>query len=73
LLQVRDEGSGIADSEKEAVFQKFYRIGNEQTRTTKGTGLGLYICKKIASVHGASIQLTDNEPKGAVFTIQFPA
>lgn len=73
LLQVRDEGPGIRDSEKEAVFQKFYRTGNEQTRTTKGTGLGLYICKKIAAVHGAAIQLTDNEPHGAVFTILFPA
>lgn len=73
LLQVRDEGPGIADSEKDAVFQKFYRIGNEQTRTTKGTGLGLYICKKIAVVHGAAIQLADNQPHGAVFTISFPA
>ena len=46
LLQVRDEGPGIADSEKEAVFRKFYRIGNEQTRTTKGTGLGLVHLQK---------------------------
>ena len=72
VLQVRDEGAGIADAEKEAVFQKFYRIGNEQTRTTKGTGLGLYICKKIAGVHGASIQLTDNVPQGSIFTVLFP-
>lgn len=73
LVQVRDEGLGIRDNEKEAVFQKFYRIGNEQTRTAKGTGLGLYICKKIAAVHGAAIQLTDNKPHGAIFTITFPA
>lgn len=72
VLQVKDEGAGIADSEKEAVFQKFYRIGNEQTRTTKGTGLGLYICKKIAGVHGASIQVMDNAPQGSIFTVQFP-
>jgi signal transduction histidine kinase len=72
VLQVRDEGEGIPDAEKEAVFQKFYRIGNEQTRTTKGTGLGLYICKKIAAVHGASIQLADNVPQGSIFTVLFP-
>lgn len=72
-LQVKDEGAGIPDAEKEAVFQKFYRIGNEQTRTTKGTGLGLYICKKIAAMHSAFIQVTDNAPQGAVFTVQFPA
>ena len=73
LLQVRDEGPGIADSEKEKVFQKFYRIGNEQTRTAKGTGLGLFICKKIATMHGAGIQVSDNIPQGAVFAVQFPA
>jgi signal transduction histidine kinase len=73
ILHVKDEGPGIPAAEKEAVFQKFYRIGNEQTRTTKGTGLGLYICKKIAAVHGATIQLTDNKPHGAVFSVSFPS
>jgi two-component system, OmpR family, sensor histidine kinase CiaH len=73
LLQVRDEGPGIADLEKEKVFRKFYRIGNEQTRTAKGTGLGLFICKKIAAMHGAGIQVSDNTPQGAIFAVQFPA
>lgn len=72
-VNVEDEGPGIADAEKERVFRKFYRIGNEQTRTAKGTGLGLYICKKIASLHGATIHLSDNEPRGAIFTVAFPS
>ncbi len=72
-LQVADEGPGIADNEKEAVFQKFYRIGNEQTRTAKGTGLGLYICKKIAAMHHATIALTNNTPAGSIFSVQFGA
>lgn len=72
VLQVKDEGAGIANAEKEKVFQKFYRIGNEQTRTAKGTGLGLYICKKIADVHDASIGLADGVPQGSIFTVQFP-
>ena len=72
VLQVNDEGAGIADSEKEKVFQKFYRIGNEQTRTTKGTGLGLYICKKIAAMHSATIHVSDHLPQGSTFTVQFP-
>jgi two-component system sensor histidine kinase CiaH len=71
-LQVKDNGPGIADIEKEKVFRKFYRIGNEQTRTAKGTGLGLYICKKIAAMHNASIHASDNTSQGAVFTVQFP-
>jgi signal transduction histidine kinase len=70
-LQVIDEGPGITDEEKKNIFQKFYRIGNEQTRKTQGTGLGLYLCKKIAAYHGADIDVTDNQPQGSIFTVQF--
>jgi signal transduction histidine kinase len=71
ILQVTDEGPGINEEEKKNIFQKFYRIGNEQTRTTQGTGLGLYLCKKIAVYHGADIFVTDNQPQGSIFTVQF--
>lgn len=71
-LQVKDEGCGIAPEEKKNVFAKFYRIGNEQTRTAKGTGLGLYLCKKIAEDHSGEITLTDNLPQGSIFTVRFP-
>jgi len=70
-LNVRDEGCGIKSEEKKNVFRKFYRIGNEQTRTTKGTGLGLYLCKKIAEDHHASIAIEDNPPQGSNFTVSF--
>jgi signal transduction histidine kinase len=70
-FQVIDEGSGITEEEKKNIFQKFYRIGNEQTRKTQGTGLGLYLCKKIAAYHGADIFVTDNQPRGSIFTVQF--
>jgi two-component system, OmpR family, sensor histidine kinase CiaH len=73
VLQVSDEGLGIPDSEKEKVFDKFYRVGNEQTRTAKGTGLGLYICKKIAKSHDGNIAITDNKPRGTIFTVTFSA
>lgn len=71
FLTVADEGTGIADEEKKAVFQKFYRVGSEQTRKTKGTGLGLYICKKIAEDHGAEITVKDNQPEGCKFIVHF--
>lgn len=71
VLEVKDEGIGIADEEKKRVFEKFYRIGNEATRTTKGTGLGLYLCKKIAEDHNADIQVTDNTPTGCIFAVSF--
>ncbi len=71
LLEVIDEGTGIPQEEKKKVFDKFYRIGNEDTRTTKGTGLGLYLCKKIALDHNADIYVTDNNPTGCIFAVSF--
>ena len=72
-LSVIDEGPGIADSEKKQVFEKFYRSGNENTRTAKGTGLGLYLCKKIAESQDGNIFITDNHPNGSNFTVTFSA
>lgn len=71
VLSVIDQGPGIPNEEKNKVFEKFYRVGNEATRTTKGTGLGLYLCKKIAESHRASIQIRDNNPTGCIFTVTF--
>jgi len=71
LLQVIDEGPGIPDNEKKKVFEKFYRIGNESTRTTKGTGLGLYLVKKIAHDHRGHIRVTNNLNRGCNFMVSF--
>lgn len=73
LLDVADQGPGIPDKEKKKIFERFYRVGNESTRTTKGTGLGLYLCERIAQDHHAHIEVKDNTPKGTVFTIIFAA
>ena len=70
-LQIKDEGHGIPASERKKIFQKFYRIGSEETRTTQGTGLGLYLCKKIATDHNATITVSDNVPSGTNFTVVF--
>jgi len=70
-LQVKDEGPGIPDDEKKKVFSKFYRIGNEATRKKQGTGLGLYLCRKIAFYHNADISVTNNEPTGSNFVVIF--
>lgn len=71
ILQVIDEGPGIADNEKKKIFSKFYRIGNEATRKTQGTGLGLYLCSKIARDHNADISVTNNTPHGSNFRVTF--
>jgi K+-sensing histidine kinase KdpD len=70
-LSITDEGPGIPEGEKKKIFDRFYRIGNEQVRKTRGTGLGLYLCKKIAIDHHATIQVTNNDPSGSIFTVQF--
>lgn len=70
-LEVLDEGPGVGDTEKKKIFNKFYRVGNENTRRAQGTGLGLYLCRKICESHRAGIFVTDNAPKGSNFTVLF--
>ena len=69
-ISITDEGKGIADEEKEKVFYKFYRIGNMHTKGAKGTGLGLFLTKKIVEQHNGSIIVTANHPQGSIFVIR---
>lgn len=71
VLQVADQGIGIEDNEKKKIFQKFYRACNEETRATKGTGLGLYIVKQVMDNHKAEIIVRNNIPQGSVFEVVF--
>lgn len=71
LLEISDNGMGIPVEERKSVFDKFHRLGNEQTRSQKGTGLGLYIVKEICKAHRAEINISDNTPKGSRFHITF--
>ncbi|HOY16171.1 MAG TPA: ATP-binding protein [Haliscomenobacter sp.] len=71
-IEIKDQGLGIPEKEKKQIFQKFYRVGSEDTRTAKGTGLGLYIVDQIVRAHAGRINVYDNEPKGTVFEILLP-
>jgi K+-sensing histidine kinase KdpD len=71
VLSVADEGTGVPDVEKETIFKKFYRIGNEETRTTKGSGLGLYIVNYLVEQHGGIISVKNNTPNGSIFEVRF--
>ncbi|PSL35460.1 phospho-acceptor domain-containing protein [Chitinophaga ginsengisoli] len=71
-LKVTDEGPGIPVDERDRIFLKFYRIGNENTRKAKGSGLGLFLSRKIVQQHGGSIVVKDNVPAGASFEITWP-
>jgi len=72
LLKIIDEGKGIPDHLKSNVFKKFYRLEPEETRRTKGTGLGVYLSKKIVKQHKGHIVLQDNTPSGCVFVLSIP-
>ena len=72
IFDISDNGLGVTAIEKKKVFEKFYRVGNEETRKTKGTGLGLYIVAQIIKAHKGTIQLLDNQPNGSTFHIVLP-
>lgn len=71
ILSVADQGIGISDKEKATIFQRFYRSGSEETRKTKGTGLGLYIVDYLVKQHNGTISVKNNTPKGSVFEVIF--
>lgn len=71
-IQICDQGAGIPKAERAKVFSKFYRIGSEETRRTKGTGLGLYIVKQVIDAHKGSITIKENQPQGSIFIIRLP-
>ncbi len=70
-LVISDNGLGIPDDEKMHIFDKFYRVGDENVRKSKGTGLGLFIVKEVLQKHDADISVKDNVPHGAVFEVTF--
>lgn len=72
IVSVEDQGPGIPERERTHIFKKFYRIGNEDTRKTKGTGLGLYIAHHIVSLHGGKITVRSGPSPGAVFEVRLP-
>lgn len=73
VFEIADNGIGIPQTERKRVFEKFYRVGSEMTRRTKGTGLGLYIVAQIIKFHKGSIQILDNQPQGTIFRLTLPS
>lgn len=69
IIRVKDNGVGIAADQRKNIFKKFYRLGNEETRTQKGSGLGLFIVSEFLRLHNGSIKYIANKPKGSIFEI----
>ena len=70
ILEVKDEGPGILEADKEKIFKKFTRLGNEATIRAKGTGLGLFLIKRIITKLKGDVTVTDNVPQGSIFSVQ---
>ena len=70
-IRVRDFGSGIPSRKLKSIFEKFYRIDNEMTRTTRGTGIGLSLVKMLADAMGARVDVANRQP-GTEFSLRFP-
>jgi PAS domain S-box-containing protein len=71
-VQVKDTGGGIKAEDIPHLFQKFYRVDNSTTRTVGGTGLGLYICRKIVELYSGRIWVESEYGKGSTFFINLP-
>lgn len=71
-VQIRDTGVGIPDEDIPHLFQKFYRVDNSMTRTIGGSGLGLFISKKIVELYNGRIWVESHAGKGSTFFINLP-
>ncbi|MCI9637835.1 MAG: sensor histidine kinase KdpD [Hungatella sp.] len=71
-VAISDNGPGIPDDQKEKVFDMFYSGANKVADSRRSLGLGLSLCRSIVNAHGGSIFVSDNQPKGAVFTFTLP-
>jgi PAS domain S-box-containing protein len=71
-LAVSDQGVGIAPSEQQAIFEKFYRVDPHLTETPGGTGLGLYICRELARRMGGEIKVESEPGRGSTFVLELP-
>lgn len=69
-IKIADTGIGISDEDKEHIFERFYRCKQDADKT--GSGIGLFIVYEYALRHGGHVSVSDNRPKGTVFTVSLP-
>lgn len=73
VIGVADTGHGIPREETERIFERFYRIRGQEAGASRGSGIGLAICKEIVSVHGGTIGVDSEPGKGSLFYFTIPA
>jgi signal transduction histidine kinase len=73
LISVSDRGMGLTPDQAEHVFDRFYRADASLTRTTRGVGLGLFICKSLVEANGGRIWVHSRPGGGSTFSFTLPA
>ena len=71
-ISVKDSGIGIPAEDLPHLFQKFYRVDNSETREINGTGLGLFLSRKLTESIGGKLTVESEYKKGSVFTVKLP-
>ena len=71
-ISVTDQGIGIAEADRDRIFERFYRVDPARSRATGGTGLGLAIVKNIVTNHLGSVSVWSADRSGSTFTIRLP-
>jgi signal transduction histidine kinase len=71
-FKVDDQGIGVPKSEQQQLFTKFYRASNARKQRPDGTGIGLFMAKKVIVAHGGSIIFATHEGKGSTFGFKLP-
>lgn len=72
LMKVQDQGFGIARDDMDQLFKKFSRLPNPNSVTAQGSGLGLYLVKKLVELHAGTIEAESAPGKGTAFIIKLP-
>lgn len=72
VIEISDEGEGIPRSEREKVFERFYRVDTSRSTGSGGSGLGLAIAQWIVDLHGGHIAVADNTPTGCRMSVRIP-
>jgi PAS domain S-box-containing protein len=71
-VSISDQGVGLPQDEQDRIFERFYRVESTLSRSTQGTGLGLYLARAIVEAHGGTIGVQSEPGKGSTFTFSLP-
>ncbi len=71
-ISISDNGIGIPDSNKEQIFERFFRVPTQDIHDVRGYGIGLSYVKQVMKLLGGKVELKDNSPQGSIFSLTFP-